>query len=291
MGGHRMEIGFIGIGVMGSEMVKNLLKKGFTVYIYTRTKEKALDVIREGAIWCEDVPTCVKNRDAIITVVGYPKDVEEVYFAPNGILAHAKKGAYLIDMTTTSPSLSEKIYAAAIEKQLFALDAPISGGDIGARNATLSIMIGGDKSAFDSCQTIFKALGTTIIHAGRAGCGQHTKMANQIAIAGCVTGVAEAIYYGKTKGLDVTKMLASISTGAAGSFQMNGNGKKMVVEDYAPGFFIKHFIKDMEIAAEESNMAGIKLPVLEEVLTLYRELAEQGKGDLGTQAIFAYYNH
>ncbi len=283
-------IGFIGVGVMGKPMVRNLMKKGFPVSIYTRTKSKVLDVIEEGAVWCDDVKTCVQDKDVIITIVGYPKDVEEVYFGENGIIANAKPGAVLIDMTTTSPKLSERIYAEAKPRGISALDAPVSGGDSGAKAGTLSIMVGGDREAFDACQDVFAAMGTNIIYEGSAGKGQHTKMANQIALAGAVASVSEAIAYARRTGLDVETMLASISKGAAGSWQMTNNAPKMVAGDMAPGFFIKHFIKDMAIADEEAKAAGLTMPVLEEVLEMYRELDRRGEGDLGTQAVIHYFD-
>ena len=283
-------IGFIGVGVMGKPMVRNLMKKGFPVSIYTRTKSKVLDVIEEGAVWCDDVKTCVQDKDVIITIVGYPKDVEEVYFGENGIIANAKPGAVLIDMTTTSPKLSERIYAEAKPRGISALDAPVSGGDSGAKAGTLSIMVGGDREAFDSCQDVFAAMGTNIIYEGGAGKGQHTKMANQIALAGAVASVSEAIAYARRTGLDVETMLASISKGAAGSWQMTNNAPKMVVGDMAPGFLITHFIKEMATAEEEAKAAGLTMPVLEEVLEMYRELDRRGEGDLGTQAVIHYFD-
>ena len=283
------KIGFIGVGVMGKSMVRNLMKHGYEVSIYTRTKEKAEEVISEGAIWCDRIADCVKEKEAVITIVGYPKDVEEVYFGEDGIIAHAKEGAYLIDMTTTSPKLSEEIYEKAKAAGKKALDAPVSGGDTGAKNGTLSIMVGGEREDFDACYPIFEAMGTNILYEGAAGFGQHTKMANQIAIAGAVTGVAEAIAYGEAARLDVKTMLDSISAGAAGSWQMSNNGPKMISEDYAPGFFIKHYIKDMKIAVEEAKARGKQLGVLELVLQMYEKIGEMGMGDLGTQAIIEEY--
>ena len=211
------KIGFIGIGVMGKSMVRNLMKNGYEVSVYNRTKEKAQEVVKEGAVWCEDVKSCARGKDAVITIVGYPEDVKEVYFGENGILENADKGTVVIDMTTTSPKLSVEIYEEAKKRGIYAIDAPVSGGDVGAKNGTLSIMAGGDKEAFDKCQDIFKCMGTTIIYEGRAGNGQHTKMANQIAIAGAVSGVCEAITYAKGAGIDVQTMQDSISEGAAGS--------------------------------------------------------------------------
>ncbi len=283
-------IGFIGVGVMGKSMVRNLMKNGFEVFIYTRTKSKALDVIAEGAVWCDDVASCVRDRDAVITIVGYPSDVEEVYFGEKGILEHARPGAYLIDMTTTSPRLSQRIYAQARERGLSALDAPVSGGDTGARNATLSIMVGGDREAFDACRDIFAALGSNVVYEGGAGLGQHTKMANQIALTAVVAGLCEAISYSRKAGLDPQTMLNSISKGAAGSWQMDNTAPKMLSGDMAPGFFIKHFIKDMKIADEEATAAGLEMPVLRQVLGMYEVLDERGEGDLGTQALIHYYS-
>ena len=283
------KIGFVGTGVMGSSMVLNLIKHGYELSVYNRTKSKADACIAAGAKWCDTVAECAKDKDVVITIVGFPKDVEEVYFGENGILNAAKKGAYVIDMTTTSPMLSEKIYNAAAEKGIYALDAPVSGGDTGARNGTLAIMVGGDKGAFDECMPVFEAMGTNIRYEGKAGNGQHVKMANQIAIAGAVSGVAEAVRYAMAMGVDVDTMLDTISNGSAGSWQMSNNGPKMAKEDYAPGFYIKHFIKDMKIAIECADAKGVTLDVLKKVCDEYVQLENNGKGDLGTQAIIEYY--
>ncbi len=280
-----MKIGFIGVGVMGGPMVLNLMKKGFDVSIYTRTKSKAEGVIAAGAHWCDTIADCAAGRDVVITIVGYPKDVEEVYFSEKGILNSADKGTVLIDMTTTSPRLSERIYAAAREKGMTALDAPVSGGDVGAQKGTLAIMVGGDRDAFDKMHDIFAAMGTNIRYQGGAGCGQHTKMANQIAISGCVAAVCEAIAYAKRCGLDPQDMFDAISTGAAGSWQLTNNGQKIINGDYAPGFYVKHFIKDMNIALDEAQARDLDLTVLHMVRDKYDELAAQGGADEGTQAL------
>ena len=282
-------VGFIGIGVMGKSMAYNLIKNGFDVYVYSRTKSKADEVVGKGALWCSSVKECVSQKDAVITMVGYPKDVEEVYFGSNGIIENAKKGALIIDMTTTSPVLSEKIYSLATEKGLYAVDAPVSGGDKGAENATLSIMAGGDKESFEMALPLFKALGTTIIYEGKAGSGQHTKMANQIAIAGAIAGVCEAIRYGDLAGLDRRLMLNSIKNGAAGSWQMSNNGENILSNNFDPGFFIKHFIKDMKIASSEAEVRGEKLEALETVLKMYEALGDDGLGDMGAQALVKYW--
>lgn len=283
-------IGFIGVGVMGKSMVRNLMKNGFEVSIYARTKAKVTDILAEGALWCDSIAQCAQGKDAVITIVGYPKDVEEVYFGQGGILENASAGCVLIDMTTTSPQLSVKIEQAAKEKGLKALDAPVSGGDVGAKNGTLSIMVGGEKETYTQCLPIFQAMGTNIIYEGKAGAGQHTKMANQIALGGAIAGVCEAMTYAKKVGLDLQTMLDSISKGAAGSWQMSNMAPRMLKGDFDPGFFVKHYIKDMNIALEEAAHVDLTMPVLNEVHDMYQALDDQGMGDLGTQALIKYYD-
>ena len=283
------KIGFIGVGVMGSSMVRNLRKKGFEVSIYTRTKSKAEDIIAEGAVWCDSVKECAQGKDVVITIVGFPKDVEEVYFGEGGIIRNVPEGATIIDMTTTSPKLSERIYAEAKERGVFALDAPVSGGDTGARKGTLAIMVGGDKEAFDAQQDVFAAMGTNIVYEGGPGMGQHCKMANQIALAGTLASCCEAITYARKVGLDTRTMLDTISTGAAGSWQMSNNGYKILDDNYDPGFFVYHFIKDMKIAREEIEDREGMLPILNDVLALFEKLDEEGGSRLGTQALIKVY--
>lgn len=280
-----MKIGFIGVGVMGGPMVLNLMKKGFDVSVYTRTKSKAQAVLDAGAHWCDTVAEAAKGRDVVITIVGYPKDVEEVYFGAGGIIENADAGTVLIDMTTTSPRLSQRIYEEAAKKGLPALDAPVSGGDVGAQKGTLAIMVGGDRAVFDRMQPVFAAMGTNIRYQGAAGNGQHTKMANQIAISGCIASVCEAIAYAKKCGLDPQDMFDAISTGAAGSWQMTNNGQKIIDGNFAPGFYVKHFIKDMNIAIDESDAREMGLDVLHLVRDKYVKLAELGGEDDGTQAL------
>ena len=284
------KIGFIGVGIMGKSMVRNLMKAGFEVAVYTRTKSKIEDVIAEGAVWRDSVKACVSDRDAVITIVGYPKDVEEVYFGEEGILQNAPKGAYLIDMTTSSPKLAVRIYEAAKAAGLSAIDAPVTGGDSGAKAGTLTILAGGDKEAFDACMPVFEAMGKNINYEGKAGNGQHTKMCNQIAIAGAIAGACEALSYAKGVGLDVQTMLDSISTGAAGSAQMTNVIPRILNDDLNPGFFIKHFIKDMKLALIEANRKGLSLDVLSMVLANYEELEAEGYGELGTQALIRFYD-
>jgi 3-hydroxyisobutyrate dehydrogenase len=282
-------IGFIGLGVMGKSMARNLLKAGYPLIVYTRTKEKAVDLLNEGAVWKEAVAALAKEADVIITMVGYPRDVEEVYFGDNGIIQHAREGTYLIDMTTSTPSLAERIYEAAKAKKVHALDAPVSGGDIGAREARLAIMVGGDEAAFHECKPIFEILGKNIVLQGKAGAGQHTKMCNQIAIATNMIGVCEALAYAKRAGLDHVKVLESISTGAAGSWSLSNLAPRMMAGDFEPGFYIKHFIKDMKIALEEAERLGLQLPGLELAKAMYEELAVKGEENSGTQALYKKY--
>ena len=283
-----MNIGFIGIGVMGESMARHLMAAGHRLTVYTRTASKADALLQEGALWAENAGACAENQDAVITMVGFPKDVEEVYLSENGILAHARPGAYVIDMTTTSPALWQRIAVAARDKGLHPLDAPVSGGDSGARNATLSIMVGGEAADYEACLPLFQRMGKNIVHTGGDGSGQHTKMANQIAIAGAIAGVAEAIRYGEACGLDTENMLRCISAGAAGSWQLSNNGPKMLARDWAPGFYIKHFIKDMAIARDESAARDLSLPILTEVLSMYETLQQEGHGDEGTQALYQW---
>ncbi len=282
-------IGFIGTGIMGCGMISNLLAAGFSVTVYNRTKEKAQPVLEKGAVWADSIAQCVRGKDAVITIVGFPADVEEVYFGKEGILASAAPGTYLIDMTTTSPQLSQKIYAAASQKGLHAIDAPVTGGDTGARSGTLSILVGGDEADFQAALPIFQAMGKTIVYEGEAGSGQHTKLVNQIMIAGAVSGVCEALSYAKKTGLDLSKVLEAVQHGAAGSAQLTTLAPRILAGDMAPGFYIKHFIKDMKLAEEESRDRQLSLPVLHQVLVLYEELQKEGKDQLGTQGLIEYY--
>ncbi len=284
-----MKIGFIGVGIMGKPMVRNLMKAGFDLNIYARHPEKVRDVVAEGATLHDSIASCVENSDVVITIVGFPKDVEDVYFSPDGILAHVRPGMHIIDMTTTSPTLAEKIYNEAKGKGTYALDAPITGGETGAIAGTLSILVGGDKEAFDAMSKVFASMGANINYLGPAGKGQHGKMANQIMIAGSLAGICEAFYYAEQEGLDLNTLLKAVATGAAGSKQLDFCGQKIIDENYAPSFFMKHFIKDMKIAQDEAEMKGLNLDVLGTILSHYQELEAQGDGDLGTQALIKYY--
>lgn len=284
------KIAFIGTGVMGTSIVKHLLKAGYEVTIYNRTKEKAIPLIDLGATWADTPALASENKDIIFTMVGFPKDVEDVYFGDNGIFKTAKKGSTLIDMTTSKPSLAEKIYEAAKEKGIMSLDAPVSGGDIGARNGTLSIMVGGDEEVFKEMLPIFELFGSNIVFQGKAGSGQHTKMCNQLLITTNMIGVCESIAYGMKAGLDLNKVLESVSSGAAGSWSLSNLGPRILKGDLEPGFYIKHFIKDMKIALEEAEKMELDLPGLHLAKEMYETLLNKGYGDLGTQALIKYYN-
>ncbi|MTT30927.1 NAD-binding protein [Terrilactibacillus sp. BCM23-1] len=281
-------IGFIGTGVMGQGMVRNLFKADYNVNVYNRTKEKADALVKEGATWYDSPAEIAAASDVIITIVGYPKDVESVYLE-DGILAHAKKGAYVIDMTTSSPQLAEKIYEEAAKRGIHALDAPVSGGDVGAKNGTLSIMVGGDKEDFEVVQPVFEAMGKNIVYQGKAGAGQHTKAANQIAIASGMLGVAEALAYAEHAGLDPETVLSSISQGAAGSWSLSNLGPRMLKGDFEPGFYVKHLIKDMKIALSSAESLKLDTPGLSLSEKLYEELAASGEENSGTQAIYKRY--
>lgn len=283
------KVGFIGTGVMGKSMSRNLMQAGFELAVYTRTKAKAEELIDAGAVWHDTPASLAASVDAIITMVGYPSDVQEVYFGENGILQHAKPGTYVIDMTTSKPALAEEIHAAAKDKGLFALDAPVSGGDVGAKNGKLAIMVGGDEDAFQAALPLFEAMGGNIILQGPAGSGQHTKLINQVTIASNMVGVCEAIAYAEYAGMDPSKVLQSITTGAAGSFSLSNLAPRMIRGDYDPGFYVKHFIKDMKLALEAAREMGLMTPGLELSLSLYERLAANGDEDLGTQALIKLF--
>ena len=283
------KIGFIGTGIMGAAMAGHLLAAGFEVSVYNRTKAKAEGLIEKGARWCGSPGECARGQDAVITIVGYPKDVEEVYLGEDGILANAGEGTYVIDMTTSSPILAEKIFHAAKLKGIHAVDAPVTGGDVGARNATLSILVGGEESSFEALQPVFSVLGKNLVYLGSAGAGQKAKACNQIAIAGALAGACEAYAYAKASGIDIEATFKAISAGAAGSFQMSNVVRRGLDGDFEPGFMLKHFGKDLAIGTETSAAYGTALPVLGQVLSEVRQLERQGKGDQGTQALLWYY--
>jgi 3-hydroxyisobutyrate dehydrogenase len=278
-------IGWIGTGVMGSSMFSHLLDKGYTGIVYTRTKEKASGVLAKGATWADNVSMLASKSDVIVTMVSYPQDVREVYFGDKGILAYAKPGSFLVDMTTTSPSLAKEIFETAVQLKLYAVDAPVSGGDVGARNASLSIMTGGEKEACDALMPIFETMGKNIVYQGNAGSGQHTKMCNQIVIAGTMIGICESLLYGSKAGLDLPTMLSSISSGAAACWSIDNLAPRILKRNFEPGFFVEHFIKDMGIILDEAHRMNLSLPGLSLVNQLYHSVKALGYGRKGTQAL------
>lgn len=282
-------VGFIGTGVMGKSMAGHIQKAGYPLYVYNRTKEKTDELCEQGAVWCDGPAEVAKQADIIITIVGYPKDVEAMYLHEEGLIQHASPGTVLIDMTTSRPDLAEVIWKQAKERGMHALDAPVSGGDVGAREAKLAIMCGGDQEAFDQAMPVLSCMGAKIERLGAAGAGQHTKMANQIAIASTMLGVAESLAYAKAAGLSQEQVLSVIETGAAGSFSMSKLGRKMIAGEDDPGFYLKHFVKDMGIAIASAEKLGMDLPGLAQAKTLYEKLEQDGFGDLGTQAIRRVY--
>jgi len=278
-------IGWIGTGVMGASMFGHIINAGYRGVVFTRTREKAKKLIDSGVSWLENPKQVAEKSDVIITIVGFPSDVEEVYFGDQGVLNGVKKGTVLIDMTTTSPSLAIRIYEAAKAKGAYSLDAPVSGGDVGARNATLSIMVGGDEEAFDSAKPLLGLMGDKVNYQGQAGAGQHTKMSNQIVVASSMIGVCESLLYGMKAGLDPERMLASISKGAAACWTLDNLAPRILKRNFEPGFFVDHFIKDMGIVLDEAKRMNLVLPGLSLVHQLYISVKAKGLGDKGTQAL------
>jgi 3-hydroxyisobutyrate dehydrogenase len=278
-------IGWIGTGVMGTSMCKHVLAAGFRVTAYNRTRSKLAPVLEAGAAEAGSPREVAAASDVIVSIVGFPRDVREITLGPDGTLAGAKPGAILVDMTTSEPALAIEIYEAAKAKGVQAVDAPVSGGDVGAREARLSIMIGGETETVKALQPLFQVLGKTIVHQGPPGAGQHTKMVNQILIATNMIGVCEALLYGYKAGLDLTTVLQSVGTGAAGSWSLNNLGPRMIAGRFEPGFYVEHFLKDMGIALAEARRMRLSLPGLALAEQLYRAVEAQGHGRDGTHAL------
>ena len=278
-------IGWIGTGVMGSSMVGHLMSAGYSATVFNRSKSKAEPLLARGARWGETPKAVAEQSDVIFSIVGFPSDVREVILGAEGALAGSKSGTILVDMTTSEPSLAVEIHGSAAKKGVSSVDAPVSGGDIGAKNATLSIMIGGEKEVVDNLQPLFAAMGKTIVHQGPAGAGQHTKMANQILIATNMIGVCESLLYGYKAGLDLPTMLQSVGPGAAGSWSLNNLGPRIMNNNFDPGFFVEHFIKDMGIALSEAKRLGLSLPGLALGEQLYLSVKAKGWGRNGTHAL------
>ena len=281
----QIKIGWVGTGVMGRWMCQHVMDLGYTATIFTRTKSKADPLLKAGATWANSPAEVAESSDITFTIVGFPEDVRQVYLGENGILTTAKSGSIVVDMTTTEPSLAIEIHQAARAKGVSSIDAPVSGGDVGAREARLAIMIGGDQEAVDAIHPLFEAMGKNIVYQGEAGSGQHTKMCNQITISGTMIGVCEALLYGAKAGLDLEIMLSTISKGAAGCWSLDNLAPRVLKRNFDPGFFVEHFIKDMGIALDEAKRMGISLPGLSLVHQLYLATQAQGHGRLGTHAL------
>ena len=285
----KKKIAFIGVGRMGKPMVRNLVKLGFDVHIFARSIMKVYDVISNGAKYHNTINDCLKGCSVVITMLGIPKDVEDVYFVTGGILDSAEPDTYIIDMTTTSPTLAKLIHDEGTKRGFHVLDAPVTGGEAAAKTAKLSIMAGGNEEDYKACLPLFRAMGTNINYMGGPGMGQHTKLANQIMIAGTIAGVCEAMTYAKSKDIDMSKFLRAVSTGAAGSKQLDTIAPRILDRDFTPGFSIKHFVKDLLLAVDESNKENLNLDVLVTVMSHYRKLESDGFSENGTQALIKYY--
>lgn len=278
-------IGFIGTGVMGASVVKHLLQAGYEVNVYNRTKAKTDELIDLGAIWQDNPQKITDASELIFTMVGYPSDVEETYYGSVGIFSTEVSNKILVDMTTSTPSLALKIAETAKEKGSASLDAPVSGGDLGAKNGTLTTMVGGDQSVYEQIMPVFDVFSAKVNLQGGPGAGQHTKMANQIMIAGTMTGMTELLVYAEKAGLDLVKVLDTVGGGSAANWSLTNYAPRILNEDFTPGFFAKHFLKDLKIALDESAKLGIELPATERAKELYEKLTEQGFENDGTQAL------
>tara|TARA_B100000989_G_scaffold114660_1_gene84267 strand:+ start:2671 stop:3543 length:873 start_codon:yes stop_codon:yes gene_type:complete len=283
------KIGFIGTGVMGNPMASHILKEGYELYVYNRTSAKTQSLVASGAHACDSPGSVAEMCDIIFAIVGFPKDVETVFLGSNGIVEKAKPGSIIVDMTTSTPDLAKKIASVAIKKGLHSLDAPVSGGDVGAKSGMLSIMVGGKKEIFNRVLPLFELMGSNVVYQGSAGSGQHTKMANQIGIASSMLAMCESLTYAKAAGLDQKTVLKSISSGAAGSWSLTNLAPRILRDDYEPGFFVRHFIKDMQIAIDSSEAMGIPIPGLKVAKAKFDQIADQGLDNKGTQAVIKAY--
>ena len=286
------KIGFIGTGVMGTGIINNLLQHDNPVVVYNRTRAHAQAVCDNGAQWAASPAAVTQQADVVFTMVGFPQDVEEVYFGDDGILANATAGQYLVDMTTSKPSLAQRISATGTKRGIHVLDAPVSGGDIGAKNGKLTVMVGGNATDLDQLRPLFDQFSKTVSYYGPAGSGQHAKMANQIMIAGTMTGLTEALVYAKAAHLDLKQVITTLQGGAAENFSLGSYGPRILRDDYTPGFFAKHFLKDLHIALDEADAMKLNLPATNQAKQLYEKLVDdQGLGNDGTQALIKLWWH
>jgi 3-hydroxyisobutyrate dehydrogenase len=282
-------IGWIGTGVMGRSMCLHLIEAGYPAFVYNRTKSKAKDLLEAGATWCDGPKQVAENSDCIFTIVGYPADVEEVVLGDSGVLAGAKGGSIIVEMTTSEPTLAKRIYEQAEAKSIAALDAPVSGGDVGARSGKLAIMVGGDREIFDRVMPFFKLMGENIAYMGPAGAGQHTKMCNQIHIATTMIGVVECLLYAYKAGVDLEEMIAVVGSGAAASWSLNNYGPRIAKGNFDPGFFVKHFVKDMDIALKEARRMKLSLPGLALAHQFYVSAMAIGLENMGTHSLYKLF--
>jgi len=283
------KIGWIGTGVMGKSMCSHILKENYNVLVYSRTREKARGLEQMGAQWCDSPKEVASKSDYVFAIVGFPRDVEEVFLGDEGVLEGIRSGSIIIDMTTSEPLLAQKIYKEAEKKGVSAIDAPVSGGDVGARDGKLAIMTGGDKGAFDEIMPLFQLMGENIAYMGGPGAGQHTKMSNQILIASTMIGVVESLLYAHKAGLDPDGVIDVIGKGAAASWSINNLGRRIVAKDFDPGFFIKHFVKDMGIALAEAKRMNLSLPGLALANQFYISAMARGLENLGTQGVYKVF--
>lgn len=281
----KTKIGWIGTGVMGSSMCQHIIDKGYKTYVYNRSRKKAKKLIDSGANWAKSPKELAQDSDVIFTMVGFPRDVREVYFSGDGVLQGIKPGSIVVDMTTTEPSLSKEIYNEARLKKAASIDAPVSGGDTGAKEGTLSIMVGGDREAVEKVMPLFRLMGRDIVYQGAAGSGQHAKICNQVMVSGLMIGMCETLLYGYKAGLNLETMLKSVSRGAAACWMLDNLAPRILKRDFRPGFFVEHFIKDMGIALSEAERMNLSLPGLALVHQLYVAVEGQGHGRKGTQAL------
>ncbi|WP_412989209.1 NAD(P)-dependent oxidoreductase [Pediococcus siamensis] len=280
------KIGFIGTGVMGTGIIKNMLKAGYPVTVFNRTKAHANEVVAAGATWVDTAQAVAQNSEIVFTMVGFPQDVEEVYFGQTGVFAGTRDQQIVVDMTTSTPTLAKKIATYGQHHNLQVLDAPVSGGDVGAQKGTLTIMVGGDQKAYESLQPIFDVIGQQANYFGPAGAGQHAKMANQIMIAGTMTGMSEMLVYAQAAGLDLPKVLQTLESGGADNWSLENYAPRILKNDYTPGFFAKHFLKDLRIALNEADKLHLNLPATDAARNLYARLVDEKQlGNEGTQAL------
>ncbi|GJL70035.1 MAG: 3-hydroxyisobutyrate dehydrogenase [Nitrospirales bacterium] len=280
-----VRIGWIGTGVMGAPMCEHLLRAGYALTVHTRTASKAQMLLDQGARWAESPAALVAEADVVCTMVGFPQDVRRIYLQPDGLLSQARPGQIFVDFTTSEPTLAGELASQAGSKSAWALDAPVSGGDVGARDGTLSIMVGGDSRVFEGVKPILSVFGRTLVYQGQAGCGQHAKLCNQITIAGTMIGVCEALLYAHKAGLDGETLLCSISSGAAGCWTLDHLAPRILKRDFSAGFFVEHFIKDMGMALDEAKRMGLLLTGLSLVRKLYVAIQANGQGRSGTHAL------